>query len=241
MNRMVAAKRCFLFFFMALPFLGVAQSDAKMRIDLQGTILDAEDLQPVQNVNVYVHHRFGTTSNVNGYFNLPCYYGDTVIFSFVGYRMVKIAVVDSVATGSQMVGVILHADTVMIQEVVVLPFISYEQLKYEVAHMQSEAELQTAFYNVASAVNAALTMPATYQDDAPVRQLASYTSRLEYAGMFNPSKTLSLIGTNEGLIRYIRQIGKRNTRPSTPSHQKQLQMAADVRKFVKKQKEESDE
>ena len=211
--------------------------------NVHGSILDAADLQPIPNVNIYVRHGYGTASNANGYFELPCHLGDTIIFSCVGYQKVTFAVPDSLIGRSRVVGIVMSPDTVLLGEVVVLPFITYEQLKYEVARMPSDENISLAINNIEDAVKSALYDPHPMLDAelAPMNQLAKYTERVEYAGMVPPSQMLTVIGTNSGTIKYLRQIGKRNARPTATSHQRQLKMAADVRKFVTKQREESDE
>lgn len=213
---------------------------------IRGSILDAADLQPIPNVNIYVRHGYGTASNENGYFELPCHLADTIIFSCVGYQRVTFPVPDSLIGRSRVVGIVMQTDTVLLGEVVVLPFITYTQLKYEVANMQPDENISLAISNVDIAVKSARTMPATTtSDDAPMRQLASYTNRLEYAGMYDPSKTLNLIGLGTGLAAYARMLKKSKSQPSVSYNYNraawQQQMAEEVRKYVRKQKQESDE
>lgn len=209
--------------------------------NIHGSILDIDDLQPIPNVNVYVRHGYGTASNENGYFELPCHLGDTINFSCIGYQKVTFAIPDSLIGRDRVVGIVMSPDTVRLAEVVVLPFITYEQLKYEVAHMQSDANITLAISNIEEAVSLALSEPHPLLDAelAPMRQLAQHTERLEYGGMFAPSQMLTFVGTNSGVIRYLRQIGKRKSQPATLNRQKQLQMAKDVRKFVLDKKESS--
>ena len=204
--------------------------------NIYGSILDADDLQPIPNVNVYVRHGYGTASSINGYFEIPCHLGDTIIYSCVGYQMVAFAVPDSLIGRSRVVGIVMQTDTVRIQEVVVLPFITYERLKYEVANMQPDENISLAISNIEDAVSLALSEPHPQLDAelAPMRQLSQYTERLEYAGMVAPSNMFSIIGTNSGAIRYIRKNDWMKARQVTTNHQKQLQMAKDVRNFVMK-------
>lgn len=227
-----------------LAVVAEGQIQPPVATNIHGSILAADDLQPIPNVNVYVRHGYGTASNENGYFELPCHLGDTVIFSCVGYQKVTFAVPDSLIGRSRVVGIVMSPDTILLGEVVVLPFITYEQLKYEVAHMQSDANISLAISNVDFAVKSALTMPSTTtSDDAPMRQLASYTRRLENAGMYDPSKTINLVGLGTGLMAYLRMLKKMKEQQSVTYNYNraafQLQMAKDVRKFVLEKKESS--
>lgn len=213
---------------------------------IRGSILDAADLQPIPYVSVYVRHGYGTASNENGYFELPCHSGDTINFSCVGYQRVTFAVPDSLIGRSRVVGILMSADTILLGEVVVLPFITYAQLKYEVANMPSDENISLAINNIGNAVKLAISAPHPILDAelGPMRQLASYTRRLEYAGMYDPSKTLNLVGSGSGLASYLRMLKKSKTRPSVSYNYNnavwQRQMADDVRKFVGKSKTTDD-
>ena len=207
---------------------------------IRGSILDAADLQPIPYVSVYVRHGYGTASNENGYFELPCHLADTIIFSCVGYQRVTFPVPDSLIGRSRVLGIVMQTDTVLLGEVVVLPFITYAQLKYEVANMQPDENIGLAINNIDNAVKLAISAPHPILDAelGPMRQLASYTRRLEYAGMYDPSKTLNLVGSGSGLASYLRMLKKSKTRPSVSYNYNnavwQRQMADDVRKFVGK-------
>ncbi len=219
-----------------------AQIAERLQAEVYGSILDASDLQPIPYVNVYVRHGYGMSSNINGYFSLPCHSGDTIIFSCIGYETVRYAVPDSLMSKSRIVGVLMTADTVMLPEVVVLPF-NIKQIEYEVMHLPPDAEMQVATDNVFEAVHTALTMPATYFDEGPKAQLASYTTRLEYAGMYSPQQTLTFIGTNSGILRYMARVAKKRAaenRVHSINVSRQLQIMEDVRKFVTSRSDTAD-
>ena len=213
---------------------------------IRGSILDAADLQSIPNVNIYVRHGYGTASNENGYFELPCHSGDTINFSCVGYQRVTFAVPDSLIGRSRVVGILMSADTVLLGEVVVLPFITYAQLKYEVSNMPPDENISLAINNIDNAVKLAISAPHPILDAelGPMRQLASYTRRLEYAGMYEPQITLNLVGSGSGLASYVRMLKKSKTQPSVSYNYNnavwQRQMADDVRRFVGKSKTTDD-
>ncbi len=165
---------------------------------IRGSILDAAYLQPIPYVSVYVRHGYGTASNENGYFELPCHSGDTINFSCVGYQRITFAVPDSLIGRNRVVGILMSADTILLGEVVVLPFITYAQLKYEVTNMPPDENINLAISNIDYAVKLAISEPHPifYAELGPMRQLANYTRRLEYAGMYDPSKNLNMIGAS---------------------------------------------
>ena len=212
---------------------------------IHGSILDAADLQPIPYVSVYVRHGYGTASNENGYFELPCHSGDTINFSCVGYQRVTFAVPDSLIGRSRVVGILMSADTILLGEVVVLPFITYARLKYEVANMPPDENISLAISNIEYAVKSAIYEPHPILDAelGPMRQLASYTRRLEYAGMYDPSKMLNMIGSGSGLASYVRMLKKSKAQPSVSYNYNnsvlQRQLADDVRKFVGKQSDKT--
>ncbi len=209
---------------------------------IRGSILDAADLQQIPFASVYVRHGYGTASNENGYFELPCHLGDTINFSCIGYQRVMFAVPDSLIGRSRVVGILMSADTVLLGEIVVLPFITYAQLKYEVANMPSDENISLAISNIDNAVKLAIYEPHPILDAelGPMRQLAIYTRRLEYAGMYDPSKTLNMIGSGSGLASYVRMLKRTKALPSVSYNYNnsvlQRQLADDVRKFVGKNK-----
>lgn len=226
-----------------LPLCTDAQILSPMTTTLSGCIVDARECQPIQNVNVYSKGGYGTTSNENGYFELPCHLDDVVYFSCVGYQKVTFPVPDSLIGRNRVIGILMSADTIMLGEVVVLPKIDFERIEYEVTHLPPDVEKQVATVNVSEAINTALTTSATYSDEGPENQLSAYTMRLEYAGMIPPDKSFTFIGTNSGIVRYLmvsreqkRRVEQSHTKYS-PSKQKQLQMIEDVRKFVEDKSE----
>lgn len=227
-----------------MPFCSDAQVLNPMSTLLTGCIIDSRDCQPIPNVNIYSQGGYGTSSNENGYFEMPCQLNDVVYFSCVGYQKVAFPVPDSLIGRNRIIGILMSADTVMLGEVVVLPKIDFERIEYEAMHLPPDTETQLATINISDAVHTALTTPASYADMGPDCQLSEYTMRLEYAGMISPANTFTFIGTNSGIVRYLmasKAQKRRTERASTkysPSRQKQLQMIEDVRKFVKDKSED---
>ena len=108
----------FLFFFLQMS----AQEAGKKGdlILLHGMVMDAETLQPVPNAQYLLNNRAGGVSDEEGKFSLYINRGDTITFTFLGYRDVVLRT-DSLPGVSYVAGVFLQTDTLQIGEVVVLP------------------------------------------------------------------------------------------------------------------------
>lgn len=87
-------------------------------ISITGTVTDAFNDEPIPGVNVLIAGTsLGTTTDVDGIYQLLVTEGDTLIFSFIGYEVQKIEV-----GKIKIVNVRLSAQTEMIEEAVVVAF-----------------------------------------------------------------------------------------------------------------------
>lgn len=86
--------------------------------DFSGTIVDSESLLPLQNANVYLSQgKIGTTSDRQGKFLLnEVTLSDTVIISYLGYRQVKMPVVQLQSNQTiSLERIILPSQTVLVE------------------------------------------------------------------------------------------------------------------------------
>jgi len=90
------------------------------QLSISGKVIDADSLQPVPSVHIYIKgQEQGTISNVNGFFNIALELGDTLIFSSVNYESKSLVPSDSMGLGRLFLEVLLRPRTVKLKEVVV--------------------------------------------------------------------------------------------------------------------------
>lgn len=92
----------------------------------------------------------GTYADYWGYFYLPVYTGDTILFSSVGYRRSYHVVPEDVEGNIYRINVKMRLDTVMLREMTVYPWQNYEQFKEMFVAMKvPDEEYQNAMDNMA--------------------------------------------------------------------------------------------
>ena len=111
------------FFLTVLSLLAVSFAYAQ-NITVKGTVTDAADNSPLIGAGVQVKGSTqGTTSDVDGNFEINCSQNATLVVSYVGYETMEIAV-----NGKAVVNVTLKADSEMLEDVIVLGYGSAKKL-----------------------------------------------------------------------------------------------------------------
>ena len=72
----------------------------------------------------------GTISNFNGFFSFVVERTDTVLFSTIGYKHKLFAFSDTMKTDDIFVNIKMERDTIMIAEIHVFPYATFEQFKH---------------------------------------------------------------------------------------------------------------
>ena len=111
------------FFLTVLSLLAVSFAYAQ-NITVKGTVTDAADNSPLIGAGVQVKGSTqGTTTDVDGNFEINCSQNATLVVSYVGYETLEIAV-----NGKAVVNVKLKADSEMLEDVIVLGYGSAKKL-----------------------------------------------------------------------------------------------------------------
>ena len=111
------------FFLTVLSLLAVSFAYAQ-NITVKGTVTDAADNSPLIGAGVQVKGSTqGTTTDVDGNFEIKCSQNATLVVSYVGYETLEIAV-----NGKAVVNVQLKADSEMLEDVIVLGYGSAKKL-----------------------------------------------------------------------------------------------------------------
>ena len=122
-------------------------------LQLSGVVMTDDDRpQFIPFAHVIIKSRgMGTTTSSDGFFSIAVMPGDTVQFSCIGFKRDKFYISkDLDDEKGYLVQIILARDTTLLQEVVIYPWPSPDQLKYELLNMRvPTTELDIAQRNLA--------------------------------------------------------------------------------------------
>jgi len=126
-------------------------ADKERIIQITGIISD-EESSPVPGVSVVSHKlRRGTISELSGIYNLISLPGDTIWFSALGYKPSMFLVPSDSNSRQYTKDVVLLNDTIVIKDVVILPWKNYEEFKRDVlAEKNIKPEIINMYENLAS-------------------------------------------------------------------------------------------
>ncbi len=95
-------------------------AQGRSTIDVSGKIIDADSLDPIPAVHVFIKDQTqGTISNRNGFFSISIGVGDTLVFSSVGYHTLFYRLPDSLNIRNPFIEISLKSDTIKLKEVLV--------------------------------------------------------------------------------------------------------------------------
>jgi hypothetical protein len=106
-------------------------------IQLSGVVIDEESLDPMPYTTVFDRSiRRGVIADFYGFFSTPVYPGDTLYFSYFGYKTSTYVVPDTLTDNRYSIIHMLHKDTLNIPEVVVYPWPSREDFARAFVEME---------------------------------------------------------------------------------------------------------
>ena len=126
-------------------------ADKERLIQVTGIISD-EESNPVPGVSIISHKlKRGTISELSGIYNVISIPGDTIWFSALGYKNTKIIVPKELDSRQFTKDIVLLNDTIVINDVIILPWKSYEEFKRAVlAEKPMKQEIINMYENLAS-------------------------------------------------------------------------------------------
>jgi signal peptidase I len=114
------------------------RSSAEKFIQITGIISDTEN-NPVANVNIISFKlRTGTISEKSGIYSIISTPGDTILFSAIGFKKTHVLVPEVIESRHYTNDVILYNDTIEIDDVIILPWKSYEEFKQAMTQPRPE-------------------------------------------------------------------------------------------------------
>lgn len=131
-------------------FGGISQVQAQKKlVQVSGLVVTEDSTRtiPYATIEVAQNNR-GTIANDEGFFSIPAYEGDTLIFSSMGFKKSKFLVVEQ-KPGKYTHIAALEGDTLLMAETIVFPWPSdYEEFKQAFLDLDESKELQQAKENL---------------------------------------------------------------------------------------------
>lgn len=134
---------------LSLPGLPQVLKNPAEMILFHGLIFDSGSEAPLPNSQIFINRVFTSISDSEGKFAFYVNKRDTVIFRSLGYNSTMMMISDTLKGKEFLAGIFMHADTLTIPEVVILPRIS--SLKSDLLRPPADAskEVENARYNLA--------------------------------------------------------------------------------------------
>lgn len=135
-------KKGLVILFVFFGMYATSQQDSLIYLDsnliqLSGVVIDEESLDPMPYTAVFDRSiRRGVIADFYGFFSTPVYPGDTLYFSYFGYKTSTYVVPDTLTDNRYSIIHMLHKDTLNIPEVVVYPWPSREDFARAFVEME---------------------------------------------------------------------------------------------------------
>lgn len=176
-------------------------------VQFSGVVVSSDSLQPVAFASIFDKStRRGTVSDYYGYFSFVAGLGDTIVFSFVGYKRSTFVIPDSLADGQYSIIHMMDKDTIFLKETKVYPWPSKEEFADAFLNMDTQMDdLAKARQNLSgeNMAFAAARLPTegsmTYKWEQQ-----QYQTRIYYNGQAPPMNILNPIAWGQ-FIDYWRK------------------------------------
>lgn len=123
-------KLLLLLIFIAIQLGGYAQKSNDDLVQFSGVVVTSDSLQPIPYTNVIIKHAYrGTLTDFYGFFSFVAMKGDTVEFSYVGYKKAHFIIPDTLKENRYSLIQMLTRDTILLKETVIYPWPSKEEFK----------------------------------------------------------------------------------------------------------------
>ena len=134
-------KRIILSTLLGLVVLSVhCQENQEKPIRLTGFVIDKETSEALGNSHYIINNERGGVVDEAGRFAILGMVNDTIIFSYLGYKDVTVIVSDTLRRSDYLVGIFMPRDTILLDEVVILPRLG--SLKSEISALSSTQNME---------------------------------------------------------------------------------------------------
>jgi hypothetical protein len=123
----------------------------KNLIQFSGVVVTADSLKPIPFVNIRIAGtNLGTSADYYGFFSFVAHKGDTILFSYVGFRTSKYHIADTLASTRYSLFQMMQTDTMLLTETVIYPWPTISALEYAIVnHKVQEDDYDRAMKNLA--------------------------------------------------------------------------------------------
>lgn len=158
-----------LVFLIALSVVAKGQHTGMDSLRISGVVFSQDNLSKMSGVNIRLGQR-GLATDSDGHFSLWVHRLDTIIFSYVGFQPLRVAISDSLQAVDYGFGVFLVADTVRLSEVVVFPRSVGVSAVSVLKNMRTDKDVAYAKQNMQIAAFTAVKRPDNSAWDAERNQ-----------------------------------------------------------------------
>jgi hypothetical protein len=139
-----------LIIFLGLLTCATGYGQREKLIQLSGVVRN-EYLQPVQYAHIVILNKNrGTISDMHGMFSFVVEPRDTVTFTAVGFKRVALVIPDTLTRYHLSVDIYMETDTIWIEEVIILPWKTYEEFREAFLSLElPDNDLKRAYRNIA--------------------------------------------------------------------------------------------
>ncbi len=143
-------RKSLLIIFLGLLTCNLAYGQREKLIQLSGVVRN-EYLQPVQYAHIVILNKNrGTISDMHGIFSFVVEPMDTVTFTAVGFKRVALVIPDTLTRYHLSLDIYMETDTIWIEEVVILPWKTYEEFREAFLSLElPDNDLKRAYRNIA--------------------------------------------------------------------------------------------
>jgi len=167
MKKCMMSVRFFIITFIIFGFcrqVSVSQETGGLNLILiHGIVMDATSQESIPNTHYYINGLSSGVSDDEGKFSLYVYRGDTIRFTFLGYRDL-IYPTDSLAGNSYVAGIFMKDDTISIGEVLVFPRLGDLRSEFMNSSVEETTEMLNARNNVMISAYQGVNSSATLGD-----------------------------------------------------------------------------
>ncbi|HWS00484.1 MAG TPA: hypothetical protein VN249_07695 [Prolixibacteraceae bacterium] len=183
---------------------GQVSTPNKNKIFITGAVYDSETKEPLNNARLSIHKSEKFSTQSSGKFSLFGLPGDTISYSYLGYKELQVVIPDTLKEVEYLMGVFMPRDTIRIPEVIIFPRIeNYPSIVSEVN--VDEKMLNQAQKNVNKATFQGLTQPVSkYDADMNAKKtMRSYETKAQNYGLLATPENSVGISTASYRTNYL--------------------------------------